>query len=39
MEVDNNILLIVGESLGILDQQFRPRLLQYKNKLTDGSSE
>ncbi len=39
MEVDNNILLIVGESQGILDQQFRLHLLQYKNKLTEGSSE
>ncbi len=29
MEVDGNILLIVGDLQGILDQQFRPRPIHF----------
>jgi hypothetical protein len=31
MKVDDNILPIVGDPLGILDQQLRPRIIHFLN--------
>jgi len=33
MEVDDNILMIVGDPRGILDEQLRPRLIHLLNNI------